>query len=505
MPPSPRGARFRLEVFYNWPGLLGLALIAVNVAVALVVLAADLLVGVEYVGVAYVLLGLATAFGIAIAALGGLLGLRRKRRGAPSRLLEPWTLDLMRSRDRRFALAGLVATVLLVGVFASATGQGVRYVESRQFCVNVCHAVMEPEGTAALHSPHANLACAECHVGSGAVHFARAKLNGMRQLWGVVSGRYERPIPVPVAGMLPAEELCESCHSRERWIGYKEKQLSYFAGDEENTPHPLRMLVKVGGVRPGSGRGEGIHYHMLLDRKVEYKASDAKKSEMLWVRVTDADGEVRTYRRDGEGSDEAIAGQPVHEMSCLDCHNRPAHQFRAPTSLMNELLAAGIVDRTLPAVKMKGVALLEESHPDRATALASIDQQMREFYEEEHGRPAGDPAVAAAIAAIQEAWAQNSFPHMKVSWQTYPNHNNHLDSAGCFRCHNDELTSDDGATIFTSCTDCHVVLAQGEDAAAAAAVVDFERGIPFYHFTDEDTFESYEDCASCHNGGSDIY
>jgi hypothetical protein len=130
---------------------------------------------------------------------------------------------------------------------------------------------------------------------------------------------------------------------------------------------------------------------------------------------------------------------------------------------------------------------------------------MREFYEEEHGRSAGDPAVSAAIAAIQAAWARNSFPQMKVSWQSYPNHNNHLDSAGCFRCHNDELASDDGATIFTSCIDCHVVLAQGDGATAPTAEVDFERGIPFYHFTDEESFDSYEDCASCHNGGSDIY
>jgi hypothetical protein len=302
--------------------------------------------------------------------------------------------------------------------------------------------------------------------------------------------------------MLPPEVLCEGCHARERWVGYKEKQYSYFAGDEANTPHPVRMLVKVGGIRPGSGRGEGIHYHMLLDRKVEYVASDEKKSEMLWVRVTDADGEVRTYRRE-ENGDDALAGRPVHTMSCLDCHNRPAHQFRAPTTLVNELLAAGIVDRGLPSVKTKAVALLEESHPDRAAALASIEEQMRELYEGEHGRPAGDPALAAAIGALQQAWSENTFPHMKVSWQTYPNHNGHLNTPGCFRCHNDELVSEDGSTIFTECSDCHVVLTQGEGPPAAA--VDFERGIPFYHFTDDENFESYEDCASCHNGGSDIY
>jgi hypothetical protein len=348
-------------------------------------------------------------------------------------VLEPWTLDLMRSRDRRFALAGLVTTVLLFGVFASATGQGVRYLESREFCVNVCHAVMEPEGTAALHSPHASIACADCHVGSGAVHFARAKLNGMRQLWGVVSGSYPRPIPVPIPGMLPAGEVCESCHARNHWIGYREKQYTYFAGDEENSAHPLRMLIKVGGIRPGSGRGEGIHYHMLLDRKVEYVAADAQKSEMLWVRVTEADGEVRTYRREETGSDEAIAGKAVHVMGCLDCHNRPAHQFRAPTDLMNALLAAGRVDPGLPTIKTRGVALLEESYPDRATALASIDQQLRELYESDHERPPGDPAVSSAIAAIQEAWAKNFFPHMQASWRAYPNHIGHRDSAGCFR------------------------------------------------------------------------
>lgn len=500
-PAAPRG--FRLEIFYNWPGLLGVALVAVNVAAALVVLVADLLIGVEYVGVVYALLGIATLGGVAVAGAGGLLGLRRRKHGEPSRLLEPWTLDLMRPRDRRFAIAGLVVTVALLGVFTSATGQGMRYMESREFCVNACHAVMEPEGTTALHSPHAEIACAECHVGSGAVHFAKAKLNGMRQLWGVATGSYERPIPTPVADLRPAELLCEGCHARERWVGLREKQYHYFAGDEENTPYPLRMLLKVGGIRPGSGRGEGIHYHMLLDRKVEYRAADEKKSEMLWVRVTDAAGDVRTYRREENGSDAELGSLPIHEMSCLDCHNRPAHQFLPPTTLMNELLAAGAVDPTLPFAKLKGVAALEASYSDGEAALAEIERGLRAFYAEEDERPPDDPAVTAAVAAIQQAWSKNFFPHMQASWRAYPDHSGHLDSPGCFRCHNDELVDDDGEALFGSCTDCHVVLTQGEEDAAGP--VDFERGVAFYHFTDDDTLESYEDCASCHNGGSDLY
>jgi NapC/NirT cytochrome c family, N-terminal region len=501
VPPRER-ARFRFEIFYNWPALLGLALVAVNVAAAFVVFAADLLVGIKYVGVVYALLALATALGGLMCGIGGLIGVRRRRRGAASRLLEPWTIDLLRSRDRRFAFAGLVATVLLFGLFASATGQGVRYLESRQFCVNVCHAVMEPEGTAALHSPHSNLACSECHVGSGALHFAAAKLNGMRQLWGVVSGTYPRPIPVPLPDMSTAAEACETCHARNHWVGFKEKQYTYFAGNEENTAHPLRMLVKVGGIRSDGG-GEGIHYHMLLDRKVEYVAADPQKSEILWVRVTEASGEVRTYRREDTGSDEAIAGKPVNEMGCLDCHNRPAHVFRPPTVLMDALLASGQVDPRLASIKTRGVALLEDAYPDRATAVASIDQRLREFYESDHGRAPGDPAVAAASSAIQEAWSRNNFPQMNVSWRAYPSHIGHRDSPGCFRCHNDELATESGATIFTNCTGCHLVLTQGDSLKATP--VDFRKGVPFFHFADEESFDQYQECSLCHDGGSAIY
>jgi hypothetical protein len=502
--PPPEGSRFRLEVFYNWPGLLGIALVAVSLAATVAVFAADLFVGVEYVGAVYALLGLGLLLGAVIAGVGGVIGLRRRRRGIPSRVLEPWTLDLTHSRDRRFALAGLIAAVLLLGLFASATGQGIRYMESREFCVNVCHTVMEPQGTAALHSPHANFACADCHVGSGAVHFARAKLNGVRQLWGVVSGDYERPVRVQVGGQETAEELCEECHARERWVGTREKRLTYFAGDEANTPHPVLMLLKIGGVRSGSGRGEGIHYHMLLEHKVEYVADDEGRSEMLWVRVTDADdGEVRTYRREGEGSDEAIPGKPVQTMSCLDCHNRPAHRFEAPTAIMNELLATGVIDRGLPSIKVEGVRLLEQSHPDRASALTTIEERLRERYESGDGNGPDGAAVTAAIDAIQAAWSRNNFPHMKANWQAYPSHLSHLDSPGCFRCHNDELVDEEGEALFKSCTDCHIVLAQGQGSAVRE--VNLERGIPFYHFTDDEEFDDYEDCASCHNGGSDIY
>jgi hypothetical protein len=355
---------------------------------------------------------------------------------------------------------------------------------------------MEPEGTAALHSPHANLACVDCHVGRGAVHYAEAKLDGVRQLWGVLTDRFERPIVIHDSNRRTAGALCEDCHARERWAGTREKRLAYFAGDEENTPHPVIMLLKVGGVRPGNGRGQGIHSHVLVDRTIEYVADD--DGAMRWVQVAEADGKVRTYRRDED--DETIAVETISTMGCIDCHNRPAHRFEAPTTLMNELLADGVVDRRLPSIKVEGVTLLEKAYADRASALAAIDERLRELYAEEGE---STPSVDAAIAAIQGAWSRNFFPTMKTSWRDHPSQLSHLNAPGCFRCHNDELLDEDGEALFSGCTDCHIVLAQGD--VGMVREVDLDRGIPFYHFTDDDVFEDYEDCASCHNGGTDIY
>ena len=59
------------------------------------------------------------------------------------------------------------------------------------------------------------------------------------------------------------------------------------------------------------------------------------------------------------------------------------------------------------------------------------------------------------MAGAQDLWSRNVFPAMNVTWGTYPNHTGHVDSPGCFRCHDDEHKSADGAVIGQSCELCH--------------------------------------------------
>ena len=64
---------------------------------------------------------------------------------------------------------------------------------------------MHPQYTAWQDAPHSEVACVQCHIGEGGRAFVKYKMNGMRQLYRVVTGHYPRPIP-GVADLRPAQE-----------------------------------------------------------------------------------------------------------------------------------------------------------------------------------------------------------------------------------------------------------------------------------------------------------
>ena len=67
--------------------------------------------------------------------------------------------------------------------------------------------------------------------------------------------------------------------------------------------------------------------------------------------------------------------------------------------------------------------------------------------------------------AAAEIYGRTVFPEMNTDWETHPNHIGHLDmetdegSLGCWRCHDDELTTADGKhSIPQDCDNCHSFL-----------------------------------------------
>ena len=149
---------------------------------------------------------------------------------------------------------------------------------------------------------------------------------------------------------------------------------------------------------------------------------------------------------------QAIAGRPTQRMDCVDCHNRPAHTFSfTPERAIDTAIAQGRIPRQLPFVRREAVAAVSANYDSRDAALAAIASRLTGFYT---SRGAVDAAlVRRAVAGTREVWATNVFPAMNVRWGTYPNHIGHVDTPGCFRCHDDRASA--GSVISQDCELCH--------------------------------------------------
>ena len=148
--------------------------------------------------------------GLLLVPVGVYRQFRRERRLGLLPITYP-TVDFSQREIRGTALFIAVMTAINVPIFAIVSYRSTVYMESVQFCGQTCHQVMEPEYTAYQRSPHARVACVDCHIGPGAPWFVRSKLSGSYQVLAVTFNLYPRPIPTPVRNLRPAR--CGSRHT----------------------------------------------------------------------------------------------------------------------------------------------------------------------------------------------------------------------------------------------------------------------------------------------------
>lgn len=493
----------------NWLSQLGLALVVIAIlgALGLVVAGAILPSPPVYMGLLFVLPVLLVLVGVILFPLGYALEKRRRALGTAGMRAPQILIDLGLARHRSILLlllmGGIVASlVFMIGSFATF-----QTMDSNEFCGQVCHSVMTPEYTAYQHTPHARVKCVECHIGSGVEWYVHAKFTGMRRLAAILTHSYVRPIPTPISDMRPARETCEECHWSARFAGYKEKVRTYFTKGEDNPEHKLRLLIKIGGNDSPFMKGFGIHYHMLGANKVEYIARDRQRQEISWVRVTRGDGSVTEYNNEEfpltEPERKAAA---VRRMECLDCHNRPAHNFKSPVDAVDEAMAAGTIPRNLPFIKVQAVKALDGKYETTGEATQGIADSLMAYYKENYPDTLTkkSDALNKAIVNLQGIYKTSFFPEMKVKWSAYPDNIGHRDWPGCYRCHTAKMASADGKQVFSDCTKCHLILAQG-NSVNRAAPVNFTKGEVFVHPGFNEKIKEYTKCIDCHTGGADLY
>ena len=138
----------------------------------------------------------------------------------------------------------------------------------------------------------------------------------------------------------------------------------------------MRLLLKVGGGDPTHGPVGGIHWHMNLGNKVEYIATDERRQVIPWVRFTGSNGVVTEYRTADFKEDPKQ--HKIRTMDCIDCHNRPAHHFRAPNDAVDLAIAAGRIDPRVAVgeIERRRCARCGPTRP-KQQALQNIEQTLR--------------------------------------------------------------------------------------------------------------------------------
>jgi nitrate/TMAO reductase-like tetraheme cytochrome c subunit len=417
-----------------------------------------------YAGIVFFfLLPAVFVLGLVLMPLGGLL--RRYRLKQQGKLPHVYpTIDLRQPMLQRALVLVVVMTFINVALMGTASYKAVEHMDSVEFCGQTCHSVMAPEYTAYLNSPHSRVACVDCHIGSGAPWFVRAKISGVRQLFAVNLKTYSRPIPSPVHNLRPSRDTCEHCHWPERFTGDKLLVKTKYADDEQNTPSTTVLLVKIGG-RTTQGL-VGIHgRHLAAAERIEYVSTDGRRQVIPSVTYTQDDGKKVEYVSDEVKATPAeLARAERRKMDCVDCHNRPTHAFEMPERAVDQAITAGRIDRQLPYIKKQAVAALRVEYPDRATASAKIPQAIDDFYKAKYPDTyqGKRPIVETAAQQVTAIYLRNIFPEMRITWGTHPNNIGHDDFLGCFRCHDGKHKAADGRVINDDCSACHQILAMEE-------------------------------------------
>jgi NapC/NirT cytochrome c family, N-terminal region len=399
--------------------------------------------------------------GVGMMVFGVMREHRRERLGKPHGLHLP-QIDLNNPRHRTAFVSVAIGGITLLLFSAFGSFKAYEYTESDQFCGETCHTVMEPEYTAYQFSPHAKVGCVQCHIGSGADWFVKAKISGSYQLYAVAFDKYPKPIPTPIENLRPAQGTCEQCHWPKHFFSEKQQTNTYFLADDKNTRWDINLLMKIGGGNVEAGPTSGIHWHMNIGHEVTYKALDRERQVIPWVRSRSLDGEETIYRNpEIEVSEDSLAGAFTRRMDCIDCHNRPSHIFaRSVERGVNSVLASGGAPKDLPFLKREAVAALKADYSSQEEAGASIERSLTEFYKKQYPSTwtSRQKDIERTIASMKVLYSRNIFPEMKVTWGFHPDNRGHMEFPGCFRCHDDNHKSKDGKVIRQDCELCHEVL-----------------------------------------------
>lgn len=493
------------RTYYNPISLAGSILASVSGLIIFFFMISNLLFDTEdtgsYTGIfIYIILPVFLIIGLILIPIGMSRRKKRIKKEGEESPIANIVLDLSNQRHWNAIGIFIVVSVLFLLLTGIGSYKAFHYTESVEFCGKLCHSVMEPEYVAYQESAHSRVTCVECHVGEGAGWYVKSKMSGLYQVYSVTFNKFPTPIETPIHNLRPARETCEECHWPEKFYSHRLRNEKSFLADSANTEWNVQLKMKIGSEHSAQGLLEGIHWHINSDVKIEYIASTKKREFLPWVRyINKASGDTVEYQDIYESLEqEAMDTLELREMDCLDCHNRPSHQYLPPQTFTDELIAAGKIPVELPEVKMLAMQVLNSTFTTRDSGAMIIRESVLDFYNSNYPDIVTENAqlIDQAIEGLLEGYNKNIFPEMKASWDAYPEHIGHMEFNGCFRCHNGNHQSEDGRVISRDCNLCHHILAQGDAEHYQTSTID--QPLEFRHPVDIGEAWKEMTCTDCH-------
>jgi hypothetical protein len=229
-----------------------------------------------------------------------------------------------------------------------------------------------------------------------------------------------------------------------------------------NTESKIFLILKTGGGAKREGLGRGIHWHIV--NKVEYYPLDELDQEIPYVRVTNDDGTTTEYMDVDSAFDKStLDDSNLVTMDCVTCHNRVTHEFSFPEESVDNAMARGQINPEIPLIRKKAVETLSNKYASREQAFAAFGD-LEDYYKKTNYYSGNTDQIKTAIQTLKEIYDRTVFHDQEIDWITHPNNLGHINSPGCFRCHDGKHLDDKQQAIRLECNVCHSIpVVSGKD------------------------------------------
>jgi thiosulfate reductase cytochrome b subunit len=460
-----------------------------------------------YIGIiTFIILPAIVIIGIILIVVGAFIENRKRAALGTDYTKKLPIIDLNNKKHQITTIVTAVVTLVLIAFSVFGSFKAYEYTESDEFCGTMCHKIMLPEYTAYSKSPHSRVGCATCHIGSGADWFVKAKISGSYQVYAALMDIVPKPIPTPVENLRPASQTCEQCHRPEHFYAEKKYDFNFFASDEKNSPSKISLMLKVGGGSLETGNHTGIHWAMNISNDISYIHTDRERNEIPWIQVRNKKtGKITIYTDPSvKVPKELFNSDNMRKMDCIDCHNRPSHQYKNPNIEVNSFMADGNIDKSLPYIKTLAVQTLENYVTSRETSLNDIKSYVTNYYKLNYPEILikKKDELEMSVKSINEIYLRSYFPDMNVSWKKFPNNLGHMYSKGCFRCHDGKHVSSDGRVLSQDCNICHSIISQETPFTNGKITGE---SLQFQHPGSADKVVRIKNCPVCHGVQRDLH